>query len=418
MAVEDHADVLTEAIASARDILVGRSGLLLAQARQGGLNISVRFGCGALWVVARCGEDGGLALRIPVFGADATARVLPCQGQIAAIAWRSAMAQGTFHVAGDGFFGLEQLRIRHDATPLVGFRMGRLPRDLVIFDREGKPDAAGFTLEAQQRKMNTVLLYFTLDRPQMGALLYVQNLSSLNPYFNATGSKPENAVRCDWPELGYSPPLDPETDQAVLRQGQTLVLYDTILAVRAYPQRDEGDSAWQFLDMIGAMYPWLAPPQAEFRNWPARADATIEDLLHAPKRGSSTLATPISIPIRRANIPTSWCNWRSPLRWTTGRVGSGCAIHWCARSLPALRGFTIARSARCAAICPMLARTRTPTRWIVGISIIPCSIWRTWLLRGTRKPARCSLPRSTMASAPRASFPTVGRSFMTSAISR
>ncbi|MFD2781835.1 hypothetical protein ACFS32_12790 [Novosphingobium pokkalii] len=131
--------------------------------------------------------------------------------------------------------------------------------------------------------MNTGLLYFTLDRPQMGAVLYVQNLSSLNPYFNATGSKPENAVRCDWPELGYSPPLDPETDQAVLRQGQTLVLYDTILAVRAYPQRDEGDSAWQFLDMIGAIYPWLAPPQAEFRNWPARADATVEDLLHAPE---------------------------------------------------------------------------------------------------------------------------------------
>lgn len=284
MADDQHGETLTAEIASARDIVCGDAGLLLAQARQGGLVVAVRFGGDAVWVILRRDgdDDGGIALRLPVFGADATVRVLPSDGLMAAVQWRSAVGSATLRLSGD-HFGLEQVRAHYDFTPSVDLRMGRLPRDVIVFDRDGQPARSGFTLEAQQRKMNTGLLYFKLDRPALGAVLYLQNLSSLNPYFNATGSKPENAVQCDWPELGYSPPLNPETNQAILPRGKTLVLYDTILAVRAYPQCEEGDSAWQFLDMIGAIYPLISPPRAEFRDWPARAEASVHDLLHAPE---------------------------------------------------------------------------------------------------------------------------------------
>lgn len=283
MAGDTLGDTLTAEIASARDFVCARAGLQLVQARQGGLTIAIRFGGGAVWVVVRRDDDGGIALRFPVFGHDATARVLPREDdEIAAIEWRCGVGRATLRLSGDPF-GLEQLRARYDFTSSVDLRIGRLPRDVIVFDQDGQPARDGFSLEAQQRKMNTGLLYFKLDRPALGAVLYVQNLSSLNPYFNATGSKPENAVRCDWPELGYAPPLDPETGQAMLARGKPLALYDTILAIRAYPQCEEGDSAWQFLDMIGAIYPWLSPPQAEFRDWPARARATVQDLLHAPE---------------------------------------------------------------------------------------------------------------------------------------
>lgn len=284
MADDQHGETLTAEIASARDIVCGDAGLLLAQARQGGLVVAVRFGGDAVWVILRRDgdDDGGIALRLPVFGADATVRVVPSDGLIAAVQWRSAVGSATLRLSGD-HFGLEQVRAHYDFTPSVDLRMGRLPRDVIVFDRDGQPARSGFTLEAQQRKMNTGLLYFKLDRPALGAVLYLQNLSSLNPYFNATGSKPENAVQCDWPELGYSPPLNPETNQAILPRGKTLLLYDTILAVRAYPQCEEGDSAWQFLDMIGAIYPLISPPKAEFRDWPARAEASVHDLLHAPE---------------------------------------------------------------------------------------------------------------------------------------
>jgi hypothetical protein len=153
----------------------------------------------------------------------------------------------------------------------------------VPFDTTGDPLATEGVIEATQRKLNTGLLYFSLKRPQFGKVLYVQNLTALNDYFNATGSKPESAVAGEWPELGYRPPRNPETDEAVLPAGKTLTLYDTILVVRSYPQHAETDSAWQFLDMLGAVYPWLDPPEPAFRDWCDRSKRTVDDLLHAPE---------------------------------------------------------------------------------------------------------------------------------------
>lgn len=158
-----------------------------------------------------------------------------------------------------------------------------MPRDLVAFGPTGSPDGVKAHVEAEQRKLNTGLLYFSLEEPDFGKVLYVQNLSTLNPYFNATGTKPENAVKCAWPDMGYCPPVNPKTGTVTLKAHQQVMLYDTILAIRAYPQDEEADSAWQFLDMLGGLYPWLSPPKADFRNWPQRADATVADLMHAPE---------------------------------------------------------------------------------------------------------------------------------------
>lgn len=282
MARDSDDQVVTLESASARQVLRGKSGTLLAEARQGGLGIEVRFDRDALWIVLRRDISGGLALRMPVFGADATARVVPPEGGLAAVSWRSSLGTGYVRLEGDPF-GVEQLRANFTFTPEHDLRIGALPRDLVPFGREGEPLAAQIEVEAEQRKLNTGLLYFTIREPAFGKVLYIQNLTSLNAYFNATGSVPENAVRADGPEFGYRPPLDAETGHAVLPAGQTLTLYDSFVSVRAYPQGEEGDSAWQFLDMIGGLYPWLGVPLAEYRDWPARARATAHDLLHAPE---------------------------------------------------------------------------------------------------------------------------------------
>lgn len=282
MARDDGASLLTTELAAAQSVLAPGEGRLLAHAEHGGLSVEVKFTPEALWVMLRREGSGGLALRFPVFGSDAVARVLPADGAIASVEWRGPAGQATLRVTANSF-GLEQFRAQYCYTPAVPFRVGKLPRDIVPFDAAGLPDPAGVTVEAQQRKLNTALLYFTLGNADFGKVLYVQNLTALNPYFNATGSKPENAVQADLPELGYSPPLNPETGHADLPAGKPIMLYDTVLAVRAYPQAEEGDSAWQFLDMIGGIYPLLSPPEADFRHWPLRAEATVQDLMHAPE---------------------------------------------------------------------------------------------------------------------------------------
>ena len=249
----------------------------LVRARQGGLDLEVRLGQETIWLVMRRGKEGGLALRMPAFSPGCECRKLDIAGALAAVECKGSLGTARLVVTGEPF-GLEQLRATFHFKPSRDLAIDWLPRDLVPFDASGDAAVTEGTIEAQQRKMNTGLLYFALDRPAFGKVLYVQNFTALNDYFNVTGSKPESAVGGHWPDIGYQPPKNPETGKAVLPKGQELTLYDTILSVRGYPQTGETDSAWQFLDMLGAIYHWLNPPEPAFRDWNARAERTIESL--------------------------------------------------------------------------------------------------------------------------------------------
>lgn len=278
----DTLPAIDPATALASQVLQNIDGKPVACVRQGGLDVDVRLDRDTLWVTMRRGKVGGLSLRMPVFSPDAQCRPIKVAGALAAVECKGSLGTARLVLTGEPF-GLEQLRATLSFKPAQDLALEWVPRDLVPFDGEGDVLVTQGRIEARQRKMNTGLLYFTLERPAFGKVLYLQNLTALNDYFNQTGSKPENAVAGEWPDLGYRPPCNPETGKAVLPIGHDMVLYDTILAIRAFPQAGEADSAWQFLDMLGAVYHWLSPPTPALRDWNARAEATIADLAHAPE---------------------------------------------------------------------------------------------------------------------------------------
>jgi hypothetical protein len=253
----------------------------IAAFKQGELDVEVRLEREFVWVVMRRVEEGGLALRMPVLSPDAHCDAIAANDPLT-IECKGSLGTARLTVRQEPF-GLEQLRATLEFTAKHDIALEWLPRDLVPFDAEGNPAETDGEIEAVQRKLNTGLLYFTLKQPKVGKVLYLQNLTALNDYFNTTGSKPENAVGGEWPELGYQPPRNPETGKAVLPARKRLTLYDTIISVRGYPQEEEGDSAWQFLDMLGGVYPWLSAPVPDFRDWNDRADRTIKDLMEAPE---------------------------------------------------------------------------------------------------------------------------------------
>jgi len=253
----------------------------VVRVRQGSLEVEVRLEQETLWVTLRRGEEGGLALRFPTFSPDTRVRVVGAAATLASVEVTGSLGRGRLAIHGEPF-GLDEVRAIYEFEPARDLAIDWLPRDLVPFDGNGDPAATQGTVEAEQRKLNTGLLYFSLDRPALGKVLYLQNLTGLNDYFNATGSKPENAVRSQWPELGYQPPRNPETGRAVLPAGKSLRLYDSFVAIRGYPQASEGDSAWQFLDMLGALYPSLQAPRPDFHDWVGRAEGTVSDLAKAP----------------------------------------------------------------------------------------------------------------------------------------
>lgn len=177
-------------------------------------DVFVRFARSAL---------GGLAIRVPKIVGTAPCKLRKPQGDELA-AWTVASEVGALEaVLTLDPAGIAQFRCQVFLTPRRSLRLAAQARDLVPFGKSGDPMSTKGKIEAKQRRLNTGFCYFSLDRPELGKVLYLQDLTSLGPYFRATGTKPENAVGGDWPSLGYLMPVDPG---AVLPAGKRMCLYD------------------------------------------------------------------------------------------------------------------------------------------------------------------------------------------------
>lgn len=265
-----------------RALADGRS---LAVATHRDVRLEARAVGADLWILlSRDGdrdEVGGLAWRVPLFTDEA---------QIA-----RAKGSGLLHFTATSPLGRHEiaLEVGHSGEALftltVRFRPEKslhipfLPRDLIVLGPKGRTDKPKGRIEARQRRLNTGLCYFSLDEPDMGKVLYVQELTALNPYFAATGTKPENAVGGEWPEVGYLPPTDPKDALKALPGGRDLVLSRAHVLIRRFARDEEGASARQFLEMLGAIYARLERPEAPYRDWIDRSRRTLADLAASPK---------------------------------------------------------------------------------------------------------------------------------------
>lgn len=262
-------------------VLVGEEGRRLAF-DHGGLAVELREADDSVLLCFKRGADGGMALRLPKILLDADWRFRPgrdgCLASWSALGPEGAV-KGTLE-ADPG--GAARFRCRLSFTPRRAVRLPYLPRDLLLYDARGQSAGTKGELEAVQRRLNTGLCYFSAERPALGKVLYVQDFTSLNPYFAATSTKPENAVGGEWPLLGYLVPTNPGDAKSALSAGDTVTLYDTHLIVRQFVENDESDSAWQFLDMLGDYYRGIERPPVERRDWIGRAEVTLRDLELAP----------------------------------------------------------------------------------------------------------------------------------------
>lgn len=249
----------------------------------GALRIRVLHHRDMLWVVCERGGDGGLALRVPLLNADAKCRVI-ARGTNDLLRVVAQSELGRHDIVIDrGAAALDQFHLSVDFTAKPALHLNFLPRDLIPFARGGDPLATAGVVEAKQRKLNTGLVYLTIAKPAFGKVLYVQNFTALADHFEASGTSPESTVGGDWPELGYLPPTRPHDASRKLPAGRKVRIYDTFLVARARADEREDESAWQFLDMLSAVYRWIDRPHTQHRDWIARSRATLRDLAKAPE---------------------------------------------------------------------------------------------------------------------------------------
>ena len=248
----------------------------------GDLSVELRQGRESVWCLVRREGRGGLALRAAhTAGADYSVRKLkPEPGEALRLEIQSVLGRHELCFTTTEA-DLHRLRATTRFTPAAPMRIPYLPRDLYALDRDDDPTRAKGNIEAAQRGCTSGLVYFRFDEPDFGSVLYFQNLTALNPYFLATGTKPDGVVGGKWPEMGLQLPT-PENQDAgeggLLKAGEEYVLSDAIIVLRDWAADNETEMARQFLQMLGTAYKALDLPKVDFRDWVGRAERTLRDL--------------------------------------------------------------------------------------------------------------------------------------------
>ena len=289
-----------------RDELASDTLRRLGEIRFGDLDAEICQGRDSLWVVVRREGKGGVALR----AAHVPTGVFECRalavkaGEPLRFEIESAMGRHEICLEASEA-DLHRLCVRTTLRPSIDLRLPFLPRDLYPLGAGDDPLTAQGNVEAAQRGVNAGLVYFRLDEPAFGSVLYFQNLTALNPYFRATGAVPAGAVGGTWPELGYLPPVrKPDSGEAdPLPAGEEIVLSDAILVFRDWAGDDEQEMARQFLQMLGAAYKALALPETSYRDWIWRAERSLADLESAPDATVSHYGHRYVMPYVKGEVP-------------------------------------------------------------------------------------------------------------------
>ncbi|RYY14651.1 MAG: hypothetical protein EON55_07990, partial [Alphaproteobacteria bacterium] len=280
--VEDRSTAPSPYALTLRDALNG-SAETITRMTAGEVKVHVIASYESIFAVIRRSGGGGLAVRAAfIVGRFEARRAEAASGEAARVVVTTDFGEYVISFSADNE-ALERLRITTRFTPSATMLMPPMPRDLYALGADGDVVATAGEIEARQRGLNAGILYFQLSEPPFGNVLYMQNLTALNPYFEATGTKPEAAVGGTWPELGFRLPTPEEgATEAALVAGVEYVLSDAILVLRHEAPPHERESARQFLQMLGAAYQLLDLPAVEFRDWVGRAEKSAHDLDTAP----------------------------------------------------------------------------------------------------------------------------------------
>lgn len=249
----------------------------------GGIDIEVCPGRDTIWVIARRPGKGGIVLRTNPWPGPYELKQ-KANSDTSAV-WEVTASAGVWTIE-IGVLEETVLRVKVSLTPATDLLLAFWPRDLYVLDANDDPTQSIGRVEAAQRGVNGGICYFCATEPAIGSVLYVQNLTALNPYFKATKTKPDGVVGGHWPSLGYQPPTSPlgnSPPESPLPAGETVVVSDAVLAFRADCAPNEIQSARFFVEMLAEIYPYLDKPDVEFHDWVDRAHRTIKDLTDTPQ---------------------------------------------------------------------------------------------------------------------------------------
>lgn len=153
------------------------------------------------------------------------------------------------------------------------------PRDIVIPGKDGKPDNTAGNIRASQVGTRSGLIYFSMTRPKAGSVMYLQNLTALNDYFEQTETSGGETVSGEWPELGFALP---SAIKKPLQAGKKITISDAFVNFSQEVPDDEATMVKQYMDMMANIYLQLPLPETFYHDWPKTLDNGLRDLIHSP----------------------------------------------------------------------------------------------------------------------------------------
>lgn len=166
-------------------------------------------------------------------------------------------------------------------TPHQPFSVQAFPRDLYLLDEQFNPITTEGMLYVTQSGPTSGLAYLSVTKPLEGSLVYFQNFTSLNPYFQATQTEPSDTVNAQWPEVGFALPPSKQP----LEAEQDVVISDAFIYFSDVIPASEFEAADQFMEAIACLYRQLPYPETTYFDWPKAAERAIDALTESPHCG-------------------------------------------------------------------------------------------------------------------------------------
>lgn len=159
-------------------------------------------------------------------------------------------------------------------TPSAPLRIQDWPRDLHIEAQDGGGGEA--RIHVRQHSTQGGVLFAELIHPEPAVFFYLQDLTSLSPYFEATRSAPNEAVGGVWPTLGFQLP---DAKEALPEHREVVVSSAFLMLEPGVATLPELGLA--YLRCLAKVYPHMELPLPVARDWPLRIGETIKTLTHA-----------------------------------------------------------------------------------------------------------------------------------------
>jgi hypothetical protein len=172
------------------------------------------------------------------------------------------------------------LRYTTKLTPKAPILFPYWPRDIVPLGAIGSDLLAEGKVLASQVGTRSGQLYFQFTRPKAGSVLYLQNLTALADYNQATETSAGDTVGGEWPEIGFA--LPPTLKSKPVEAGRTYCVSDALVIFSQVVTASEPAMIRQYLDMLAAVYLALPKPDTNYQSWPDILGKGLTDLNDSP----------------------------------------------------------------------------------------------------------------------------------------